>query len=223
MKTINLLKLSASVVLFSVITSLAACGGKGGSNAPPAQTAVFPQCVNCQNLFQAFSEYFPNPYAQVVSGITLNWTFQSQAGIQQPLQPQQYNPYNPYPTNPYGQTTTGTGSSAVISYVGPVSASGIISISQPLSLGYCQIPAGNYQLGTVAKGQWNAGAVTNLRLQAIGPATINLVLTQGRVSAKTGSQLGLLWSEIAPIGRINGDLLFESINGYQCSQSIVIQ
>ena len=219
MKTINLLKLSASVVLFSVITSLVACGGKGGNNSPPqAPNPVFQSCVNCQNLFQAFSEYLPNSYSQGNSGITLNWTFQSQAGIQQPLQQ-----YNPYPTNPYGQTTTGTGSSAVISYVGAVSASGIISISQPLSLGYCQIPAGNYQLGTVVPGQWSAGAVTNLRMQAIGPATINLILTQGRVSAKTGSQLGLLWSEIAPIGRINGDLLFESINGYQCSQSIFIQ
>lgn len=228
MKTIKLLKYSASVVLFSVITSLAACGSKGGNNAPPpvGPNPVLQNCVNCQNLFQAFSEYFPNPYAQVVAGITLNWTFQSQVGIQQPLQPQQYNPYNPYPTNPYGsggQVSIGSGYNSVVNYVGPVSASGIISIAQPMTLGYCQIPAGDYQLITMAQGQWSSGIVTNLRLQAVGPATINLVLTQGQVAAKTGSQLGSTWSEIAPIGRIFGNIMFESMNGHQCSQSILVQ
>ena len=219
MKTFNMIKYSGLVLVFSVIATLAACGSKNSDrqNAPINNTA-FQQCANCQNLFQAYSEYVGFNSAQ--PSFTLNWTFQSQVGFAQPLQQQQYNPYNPYTT---GYNNTYGGTSPIISYNGPVSASGILSVTQPMNLGYCQLPAGSYQLGTIAQGQWYSATVSNLRMQAVGPATLFLTLTSGRVSSpKPSGTSGVLWSEVAPIGRINGDLFIESINGNQCSQSIFI-
>ncbi len=219
MKTFNIIKYSSLVLVFSVITTLAACGSKNSDRqSPPVYNPIGQQCANCQNLFQAFSEYIS--FNSATPSFTLNWTFQSQAGFAQPQQTQQYNPYNPYPT---GYNTNYSGISPIISYNGPVSASGILSVTQPLNLGYCQIPAGSYQLGTIAQGQWYSATVSNLRMQAVGPATLFLILTQGRVSSpKPSGTSGVLWSEVAPIGRINGDLFIESINGNQCSQSIFI-
>ena len=222
MKTFNMIKYSGLVLVFSVIATLAACGSKNSDRQnTPINNTAFQQCANCQNLFQAYSEYIG--YGGLQSGLNLNWTFQSQAGLAQPLQSQQYNPYNPY--NPYasGYNYNYGGISPIISYNGPVSASGILSVTQSMNLGYCQIPAGSYQLGTIAQGQWYSATVSNLRLQAVGPATLFLTLTQGRVSSpKPSGTSGVLWSEVAPIGRINGDLFIESVNGYQCSQSIFI-
>lgn len=219
MKTFNMIKYSGLVLVFSVMATLAACGSKNSDRQNvPVNNGAFQQCANCQNLFQAYSEYVGFSSAQ--PSFNLNWTFQSQAGLAQPLQQQQYNPYNPYTTN-YNYSYGGT--SPIISYNGPVSATGILSVTQSMNLGYCQIPAGSYQLGTIAQGQWYSATVSNLRLQAVGPATLFLTLTSGRVSSpKPSGTSGVLWSEVAPIGRINGDLFIESINGYQCSQSIYI-
>ena len=236
MKTFNIIKNSSLVLVFSVITTLVACGSKNSDQQnTPNNNTINQQCVNCQNLFQGYSEYSANYSIQNLPALTLNWTFQSQVGTAQTFQPpQQYNSYNPYPgqtgypnnypnnyTNSYSNNYSGV--SPIISYNGPVSASGILSVSQGINLGYCQIPAGSYQLRTVAQGQWYSATISNLRLQAVGPATLTLTLTSGRVSSpKPSGQSGVLWSEVAPIGRINGDLFIESINGYQCSQSIFI-
>lgn len=214
MKTFSIIKYSATVLVFSVITNLVACGSKSDNQPPPPVQVQngFQQCVNCQNLFQATSEYAQ--WGQYSPSLTLQWNFQSQNGGAQPVQPQ-YNQYPQYPQ--YAQQNS------VISYNGPVSVSGIIAVTQQLNLGNCIIPAGTYQLGTLAPGQWSAGIVYNLRMQAVGPVNLMLTVTQGQVSAKTGSQLGSTWSEIAPVGRMFANLMFDSVNGYQCSQSVLVQ
>ncbi len=237
MKTLNLLKYSASVLAFSVMATLAACGSKNSDQPAPTNNNLgFQQCLNCQNLFQGYSEYSSNPYAQTGAGLTLNWTFQSQGGLGQSYQqaqpyqqsqPQQYNPYDPYAnSNPYGggySQTTYSGVSPIISYNGPVSASGFLNVTTPLIIGYCQIPVGSYQLGTVAQGQWYSATISNLRMHAVGPVTLFITLTSGRVSSpKPSGQSGVLWSEVAPVGRINGDLMIESVNGSACAQSIFV-
>ncbi|OFZ31131.1 MAG: hypothetical protein A2622_00580 [Bdellovibrionales bacterium RIFCSPHIGHO2_01_FULL_40_29] len=218
MKTFNLLKISASVVVFSVITSLVACGGKndGGDIQPVPNNTVTQQCVNCYTLFQGYSEAYLNYYGtEVVPTLTMNLTFHGQNQI-----PQQtaYNPMYPYQGGGYY-------SAGVIGYNGPVSVIGVLSVRQPMTMGYCQIPVGDYSIGTAAQGIWGAGIISNLRMQAVGGSgTLFLTMTQGQVAAKTGAQSGQLWnSEVAPVGRIFGDVMFESINGYNCGQSILVQ
>ena len=236
MKTFSILKYSATVLVFSVITTLVACGSKS-DNQQQIQVNQhqngFQQCVNCQNLFQATSEYAQ--WGQYSPSLTLQWNFQSQNGGAQPVQPQyypygtnnQYQGYNQYGTNNqyqgYNQYPQYGQQNSVISYNGPVSVNGIIAVTQQLNLGNCIIPAGTYQLRTLAQGQWSAGIVYNLRMQAVGPVNLMLTVTQGQVSAKTGSQLGSTWSEIAPVGRMFANLMFDSVNGYQCSQSVLVQ
>lgn len=201
MKTFNVLKYSVTLLVFSVITTLVACGSKS-DNRQQVQVNQnqngFQQCANCQNLFQATSEYAQ--WGQYSPALTLQWNFQSQTAGAQYVQ-----------------------QNSVISYNGPVSANGIMAVTQQLNLGNCVIPAGTYQLGTLAQGQWSAGIVYNLRMQAVGPVSLMLTVTQGQVSAKTGSQLGSTWSEIAPVGRMFANLMFDSVNGNYCSQSVLVQ
>lgn len=244
MKAMNKMKLLAGVMSLAVVTSLAACGNRGSDSPPVVQGNAFQQCLNCQNInggvfFQAESQ-------DSYGAIRLNWAFSGQAGnFNQPQInqfPNQYpnqlntqynsqypnqftNQYNPYPNQYNGQAynTNGSGISNPISYSGQVAAQGILTVASGMSLGYCQLPAGSYTLGTLTPGQWSAGMVSNLKLQATGPAVILLSLTQGQVAAKTGSQLGQTWSEIPAVGRIFGNVMIESVNGYACSMSVLVQ
>ena len=252
MKAMNKMKLIAGVISLAVITSLAACGNKGSDSPPVVQGNAFQQCLNCQGItgavfFQAESQdsygaihlnwgfsgqntnfnqpqinQYPNQYSNQYAN-----QYPNQYGNQYSNQYNQYNnqygnsyynQYNGQAYNPYG-----TGSNNPISYSGLVAAQGILTVASGMSLGYCQLPAGSYNLGTINPGQWNSGIVSNLKLQATGPAVIILNLTQGQVAAKTGSQLGLTWSEIPAVGRIFGNVMIESVNGYACSMSVLVQ
>lgn len=237
MKTFSILKYSATLMVFSVFAALIACGNNNANRPPPPPSVPiqngFQHCANCQNLFQATSEYAQ--WGQYSPALTLQWNFQSQIGVVQPGQPAQpVQPVQPQPYqygtnnqyqgyNQYQQYPQYVQQNSVISYNGPVSVNGILAVTQQLNLGNCVIPAGTYQLGTLAPGQWSAGIVYNLRMQAVGPVNLMLTLTQGQVSAKTGSQLGSTWSEIAPVGRMFANVMFDSVNGNYCSQSVLVQ
>lgn len=236
MKAMNKIKLIAGVLTLAVITSLTACGNKGSDSPPVVQGNgfnAFQNCLNCQGInggvfFQAESQ-------DSYGAIRLNWGFSGQnTTFSQPQinqYPNQYpNQYNSQYPNQYnnqynGQASYpyGTGSNNPISYSGLVAAQGILTVASGMSLGYCQLPAGSYNLGTINPGQWNSGIVSNLKLQATGPAVIILNLTQGQVAAKTGGQLGQTWSEIPAVGRIFGNVMIESVNGYACSMSVLVQ
>lgn len=239
MKNRNTLKYTAGLIALGVITTLVACGSKNSDNVPVQPINVNPQCLGCQNLNT--TSFFQAESQDTYGMLKFSWSFNGQTMNQGQINPynqqynsqynQQYNQYNPYGTvnsnNIYGggyanQYSNGVGS-PIMSYSGIVAAQGLFSVAQGMSLGYCQLPAGSYTLGTLSPGQWNMGIVSNLRLQAVGPATIILSLTQGQVAAKTGGQLGQTWSEIAPVGRIFGNVMIESVNGYTCSMSVLVQ
>lgn len=184
---------------------MVACGNSSNNNnpqpvyqAPPVNP--YSNCVNCQSVS---GTVFFTATAQDQYGVMQfnNWTFSGQNILAN--------------NNPYA--------SPIISYTGPVFSQGQLVVGQTVSAGYCQMPAGTYNLGTVALGQWSAGIVFNLRLQAYGPAQIIMSVSQAQVAAKTGSQLGSTWSEVPAVGRLFGNLIVESVNGISCQTSVLIQ
>lgn len=192
-----------SVALFTAW--VVACGGQGGNNnqqpvypQQPVQP-VYPNCLNCQNIN---GSAFFTATSQDQYGVMqfTSWIFLGQ---------------NVMTANSYN--------SPIVSYNGPVSSQGQMQVSQTVTYGYCQLPAGGYTLSTLSVGQWSGGVVSNLRMQASGAAQIIMTLSQGQVEGKTGSQLGYAWNEISPTGRMFGNLVLESVNGVPCQYSVLIQ
>lgn len=216
MKTTKLFKYTAGLLIFSIVTVIAACGNKNDSAPVVVQqqnvcgvNMVCPGQVTGNTLFQAESTDWYNV-------VKLNWNFLAQNAIQAPFQNTNGGIYG-------GGTFGGMYNSPIITYSGPVAVSGAMTLTQTASMGMCQLPAGSYVLSTVTPGQWMSAMVYGVRMQATGPATVMLSLQQGQVSAKTGSQLGSLWSETAPVGRIFGNIMIESVGGYPCNMSILVQ
>lgn len=215
MKTTKLFKYTAGLLIFSVVAVLAACGNKNDSAPVVVQqqnvcgvNMVCPGQVTGNTLFQAESSDWYNI-------VKLNWNFLAQNAIQVPTQTQ----YNGI----YGGGFLGGNNSPIITYQGPVAVNGVMTVTQSSSMGMCQLPAGSYVLSTITPGQWMSAMAYGVRMQATGPVAVVLTLQQGQVSAKTGSQLGSLWSEIAPVGRIFGNIMVESVGGYPCNMSILVQ
>lgn len=137
---------------------------------------------------------------------------------------QGYNPYNQmnsYNQMPYGYGYGYNYNSPIVSYQGQTVVTGQMQIMQTLGNWGCMIPAGTYTVQTVQPGQWNSAIVTGLSLVAMGPAQIMLSIPQAQVSAK-GSK-GATWSETAPMGRLFGNLMIQSVNGMACQMSTLIQ
>ena len=203
--TSHFLKRTAGVLLISTLTFLAACGNKGGDNAPPitpVQSYGFQNCLNCQNIGGA--AFFTSESTDYAQTLRMNLTFAGQnTSITQSY------PYN------VGAMTPGT-------YNGPVSTSGTIVLTQPITNYYCVIPAGTYSVGTYQAGQWGAGIVYNLALQAVGPASLSISLT-GQVSSPGWLAQGQPSSSTNPVGRLFGNLNVLSVNGQSCQQNIMIQ
>ena len=243
MKLAQTTKIKMTALAFAVLVVVAACGNKNSDSQPVPTTLVNPQCLGCGGITGA--AFFHAESQDWYGTVKFNWSFSGQAQLQpqyqQPYQNGQYNqqPYGQPYNQQYGQPGIGyqggynyqqsynnnnNVGSPIINYSGPVAAQGIMTILQGMNLGYCQLPQGTYNLSTVAPGQWNSAIVTGLRLQANGPGgTIILSVPTGQVSAKTGSQLGSTYSEVAPVGRLFANVLIEAVNGYQCGTSILVQ
>lgn len=222
MKTTNFWKYTAAILAVSVVTSLVACGNKNQNNNPQPVNG-FEQCVNCQNINGA--AFFTAQASDSYGAIALNISFTGQNIATQPVQPVNngygnnyggyygsgYSNYNPYQSSP------------IISYSGPVGASGQFAVNQNMNLGYCQLPLGSYNLGTVSAGQWSSGIVYNLRMQASGPANIVMTITTGQVSSPGYLQPGQLGSGMNPTGRLFANIMIESVNGQPCQMSMLVQ
>jgi len=220
MKPTTFLKYSVSLLVLTVVTTLVvACGNKNESAPQPVVIQQNNNCLNgvCNvpvggtNLFQGESQDW---YGLV----RFTWTFLAQNAIST------VNPYGTSYGSIYGGGTNYT-VSPIVSYYGPVIATGTMSLAQASGglNGSCQLPAGTYTFGTVTPGQWASAIVSGLRLQASGPVAVTLSVPQAMVGAKTGSQLGQYWNEIPATGRIFGTVNVETINGYPCNMSVLVQ
>lgn len=69
-------------------------------------------------------------------------------------------------------------------YQGPVVAGGFLNVLIPkTSSPYCIIPQGLYTISTLAPGQWSGETFSEMRLQAIGPTSLQLVLRRNGITA----------------------------------------
>lgn len=238
MKTVNLIKSSAVLLIAGVISSLVACGSKGGDSMPAANTYGYGSCVNCQNInggSSFFTAQSTDSYGVILLSMNFSGQTYGQPAVNQPYPTPYANQYGQqqYYGQPiysggynYGYGTgygAGYGNNPVTSYSGPVAVNGQFIVSQGMNLGYCQLPVGTYALTTLQAGQWNMGIIYNLRMQATGAANIVLSISPGQVSAKSGYQTGYTWNEVGNAGRIFGNLVVESVNGYPCQMSILVQ
>lgn len=233
MTTKNLLTYSVGLIALTVITTLAACGSKNNDHAPVPGN-VIAQCLGCQPI--SGNTFFQTESQDSNGLVRFSLNFSGQTQNNNSNLP--YNQYNPYGSvnnnniyggsysygNQYNNSYENPYVSPINSHNGPVAAQGSMSLAQGMALGYyCQVPAGNYTLGTLSLGQWYSGSISNLRLKAYGPATMILLITTGQVEAKTQAQLGQTWSEVALVGRLFANVVIESVNGYACNSSILVQ
>jgi len=204
MKKPNFYKYFAGFFVAVTLSVIAACGNKGGNNQQPIPVqppVVYPNCVNCQGINGAI--FFSGESADYTGTLRITWAFSGQNIVTQPY------PYN-------------TGSMTTETYAGMVSSSGQLILSQNANLGYCVIPAGTYQVVTAQAGQWGYGIVSNLALQAVGPANV-LMNFYGQVSASSYLSNGQLSTISASRGRMFGNLQVQSVNGQACYQMIGVQ
>ena len=179
--------------------ALTACPKKGNDSNLTGQ--VFQNCYNCNGIAQG-NEFFRSISQDYTRSLSLNLSFFGSA-----VQNQNYY----YNTN-----------SPVISYYGPVGVSGQMNIQFPVNLGYCAIPAGSYSVYTLSAGQWSNSIISQLVMQATGAANIIMRFTSAQVSAKQYGQQGYTWNEVQQSGRLFGDLYVESVNGYPCQRSVLV-
>lgn len=161
--------------------------------------AVYQNCSNCGGMING-SEFFRSESKDITGYVQLALSFVGSNYIQ----PQYYS----YSGSP------------IVTYNGIVAANGSISINLPMYNNGCVVPAGSYSISTLQAGTWNRTFVSNIRLQAAGPATLVLSIPRAQVSAKRYDQMGQLWTEIPQVGRLFGDLVIESLNGSQCYRLI---
>lgn len=200
MKTLNKIISLAAVTLAT--TLLIACENRN-QNSNQTQLPVYQNCVNCGGVINGV-EFFRSESKDYYNTTLINLSFLSSTNVALPY---------------YGNLGFG---SSVITYNGPVAATGTLYISYGNNLGGCLIQPGQYTLSTLQAGTWSNAVVRDLRLQAYGPSNMILSIPQAQVSAKRYDQMGRLWSEIPQIGRIFGNVIIENVNGYRCYADILV-
>ena len=201
MKTtkLTLSTISKLIGIMGVAIFMFACGNNGSNSN------------NNGNVFQNGGQlgaitggqtFFLSQSTDVTFGMTVDLSFIGQIG---------FNPYNNGAYNP------------IVSYAGPVAVQGSLKVNQIVAqpFGGCFLPAGIYTLQTLQAGQWNRAIVSQLTMTAQGPVIAIVSIPQAQVAAK--SQLGATWNEVAPVGRLFGNFVIQSVNGVPCNISTLLQ
>lgn len=215
-KKLSLKSLAHFIGIMSLTLSAFSCAKSGND---PNRNSVFANCANCDSIAGG-QTFYTSKSTDTMYGMTLDLSYIGAVGYTQYGQvgQTQYAAYNP-----------------IVTYVGAVAAQGTLLVNQPVGqysqaysqygqqYGGCFMPAGAYTVGTLQAGQYNQGAITSLILTAVGPTTAIIVLDKSIVSAKSPSQMGALWSEVSPVGRLAGPMTIQSINGVACNIGTYIQ
>ena len=201
MKTtkLNFKAVSKFIGIMGVSMFMVACGNNGSNLNNNGNVFANGGQINAINGGQTF---FQSQSTDVTFGMTVNLNFLGQVG------------FNPNNNGAY---------SPIISYAGPVAVQGSLQVNQMVAqpFGGCFLPAGIYNLQTLQAGQWNQAIVSNLTMTAQGPVIAIVSIPQAQVAAK--SQVGATWNEVAPVGRLFGNFVVQSVNGVACNISTLLQ
>ena len=217
MKTVKILSLKslAHFIGFMALSLMVFSCGKNNDNGN--NNNVYANCAGCAGIANG-QPFFSSQSTDITYGLTMNLNFVGNTGGYNANGQQQYG-------QQYGSTID-----PIVSYSGIVAAQGVMTLSQSIGSNYggygqgygsCFLPAGTYSITTAQPGQWSQAIVSGLVLNAIGPASAIIQISQAQVAAK--SQLGATWNEVAPVGRLFGDLVIQSVNGIQCNLSTLLQ
>lgn len=203
MKNLNPL-FSKAALTFSIVVLTAIAGSLIGCKQPANTNQqvlpVYQNCLNCSGLVGG-QEFFRAEAKDYSNQLRAQLSF---------VGAQVFSSFTNYYASP------------VVTYTGPVAVQGALQIDLGLNSMGCIIPAGTYNVTTLQAGQWMRSAMAGVRLQALGPAQIVLSISRAQVAAKQYNQMGYLWSEIPQQGRLFGNLVIESVNGYQCQRSVLV-
>jgi len=181
-----------------VVFSIFSCGGNKQNQT--VDTNVYQNCNNC-GIIQG-QTFYRSTSVSVNNNIILNLNFAGQ---------QNFANFTNYLGSP------------VVSYNGLAAATGALRVNVMANILGCIVPAGDYSVQTIQAGQWFSGGVSQLRLTAIGPTQMTLMITTAQVSAKKQTNSGLLWTEIPQEGSLFANVMFETVGGYACHRSELLQ
>jgi hypothetical protein len=179
---------------FSILVILAACP-KNKSNDVVNQTVNgYQNCSNCGGLVNG-QEFLSTESQDLNNLFTLRLGFG-------------------------GSSTSGGGFGYNPSqYSGPVAASrGELVVLQTHYQGYCLIPAGTYSVGTISTGQYSSGIISNLRLLASGPVSLEIAMNSAQISSFANRD----YNSMALINQrlFSFSTSIESMNGQYCRSSM---
>lgn len=200
MKTLKQIITLAAITLTTAW--FASCNnGSTTSAAPVLAPTYYQNCLNCGGITNG-TAFYTSTSTDFSNLLLLNLRFSG--------------------SNAAASSYYGAYGSPIITYQGPVVANGSLSVNLGMNSMGCVIPAGTYSLSTIQAGTWASSIVQGLRMQANGPAQMVVSISTAQVSAKPYGEQSALWSEIPQQGGLFGDLIIESVNGYQCYRDILV-
>lgn len=175
--------------------TMAACGNKdgGGGTVAVVPGGIGASCVGC-----------PASTALVASAFGRSYNYMNQENAQLSI-------------NFFGDAAmvAQTNQSGSLYYNGPIAAGGTLRVRvAKTGPGYCQIPVGDYVLSTTQPGQWSGQRFSNLQLNAVGPTTLQLTLSNNVIQA---GMTATDWAGATFPYRVLTDVYVTSMLGGQCS------
>lgn len=180
------------MALFAVVSvaTMSACDKKDGGASSPTDPYVIPGCTNCIGT----GGLLGGPYYSANSAQTM-WMTLDIIAFQQ----------NGTTIYPY----YGGGTNPVYTYNGTAALRGTIRISAQ-DYSTCYAPIGDYSINTVQAGQMSGGMLSGLRIDAVGPSGVHIVMdvSMSQVYKSSGNYM-------SPPDRMNIVAQF-AINNYSC-------
>lgn len=224
------------VVSTLVMTGLVACGKKDSGSPAPVATpppVVNPYAANCPTCFAGGAVILTGVQtsstngnfqarldlvASQQTGTTYTQPYQQYPNQQYPYQQYPNQPYQQYPNQPYPNQQYGVNDfnnpRIAYTYTGTVMLAGKLNIASANDFMVCNATPGEYDLRTVEIGQYAAGRLGAMRLEANSPSGGRMVI---RVASGTfyNSVTGL--DKTSGDNRVGLDMYLESVNGQPCN------
>lgn len=180
-----------------MLTILSACtgGDNNSGNTATQPVNIYAGCANCNTINLTGQEFLSTVSNEINNSFSIRLGFSGAAG---------------------------NGIYDVSNYQGSVAVNrGDLTIQQGLYQGYCLIPAGNYIINTISAGQYSAGIIQGLKLNAAGPANLIIQMDVAQLSSQNNRYQ---YGNLLPVQRLFSTRTYiESVNGQYCNLPVILQ